>query len=116
MNYLPIAPILLWATWLAGCPSECPALAQPEAASPASATELTATLAGPTDIDLRWKSQAAEVAAYLVEFTTKPPGHYTILPVFLYRGSTNALQSTPRAAANAATVLIRKSTFFPCSI
>jgi hypothetical protein len=28
---------------------------------------------------LRWKSKAAEVAAYFVEFTTKPPAHYTIL-------------------------------------
>src|SRR5262249_22828877 len=31
------------------------------------------------DIELRWKNNAADAAAYLIEFTSKPPGPYTIV-------------------------------------
>jgi hypothetical protein len=40
---------------------------------------LTATLAGPVDIDLQWQNHATDAAAYLIEFTLTPPGPYTIV-------------------------------------
>ena len=78
MRLLPLAAFLCLACEAAGCGA--PAPAPREAAPPvAGRPELTVTRTGPVDMDLQWKHQTPDVAAYLVEFTTKPRGPYTIL-------------------------------------
>jgi hypothetical protein len=79
MHHLRIITLSLWAGWLAGCAAQTPPAAQPKAAPFAGPIELRATLTGSNDIDLQWTSNATDVAAYLVEFTTRPRGPYTIL-------------------------------------
>jgi hypothetical protein len=45
------------------------AAGDPDASAFAAPTELTATLADPIDIDLKWKSNATQAAGYLVEYS-----------------------------------------------
>jgi hypothetical protein len=80
MHFLRLAAFSWLAAWAAVCAAQAPALVQTEAAPFAAApTELTATRTGPVDIELRWKNNATDAAAYLIEYTTKPPGPYTIV-------------------------------------
>src|SRR5713101_7393215 len=62
---------LVTAFMLAGCSasrSEKPNVS-PDAAAFAGPTELTATLADPINIDLRWKNNATHAAGYFVEYS-----------------------------------------------
>ncbi len=68
------ASCLLLAAALAGCSrSEKPSTntdpKTPDAVAFAAPTELTATLADPINIDLKWKNNATRAAGYLVEYS-----------------------------------------------
>jgi titin len=80
MRFLRTTFVCCWAGCLVGCAGKAPSPALLEAAPFAAApTGLTATLASPVDIDLQWQNHASDAAAYLIEFTLKPPGPYTIV-------------------------------------
>jgi hypothetical protein len=56
---------------LPGCsrPASPVAVIDPNAAAFAAPTQLTATLADPIDIDLKWKNNATHAAGYLIEYS-----------------------------------------------
>jgi hypothetical protein len=45
----------------------------------AAPTELTATLTGPTTVELTWKDNATDEGGYIVEYTTDPEDEFIIL-------------------------------------
>lgn len=69
-----LALLVAVATGLAGCstpPSNETAFAAP--------TQLTATLAGPVDIDLTWKDNATDAAGYFVEYQPEADQKFIII-------------------------------------
>jgi len=76
----PVALILLVSGW-AGC-STGPAsrdIKTTDAKAFAAPTKLTATLASPIDIDLRWKDNATAEAGYFVEYSPNADKDYVII-------------------------------------
>jgi hypothetical protein len=63
----------------AGCALDPLERRDADAAAFAPATGLTATLAGPEHIELRWKDNATREAGYFVEYTTSPDEAFVLL-------------------------------------
>ncbi|HTQ30694.1 MAG TPA: fibronectin type III domain-containing protein [Opitutaceae bacterium] len=79
---LPLWLILVLAAGLSGCataPSENAAPKAGEKAAFAPPTDLTATLADPIDIDLRWKNNASNAAGYFVQYSPEANNDFVII-------------------------------------